>query len=349
MSRRPSASQPLAALLVAVVLAVLAGLLGPVAPATAATSTGAATATRPEADRGPVILGHDAVPARATSNARALIAWRGSRLYYRETLPASWDWSLRTAVAKWNASGSRIKLVPTTSRRQAQVTVSYGETGGAAGLATIGRVRGAFVELSSAYASADPTSAHTRVEVMGVLAHELGHVLGFDHTTTACSLMGPVLDVAGCGTVSEDHPGAYVCRTIDAPLLARFVRLYGGTARLVPEGWCLIDPVPGTLRGVTVTTSPAGELVVTWSRPATVPAGAAVELAHWNGDCAQRPVDTEVRLAAVSTGRWVGDEASVSSCLTVGMVNRYGLAGGRTAVTVPRAAVATTEAPAPTP
>ena len=38
----------------------------------------------------------------------------GRRLYYYETLPAKWDWSLSTAVAKWNGSGARIWLVRMT-------------------------------------------------------------------------------------------------------------------------------------------------------------------------------------------------------------------------------------------
>ena len=41
--------------------------------------------------------------------------WKQNRLYYYETIPAKWDWSLTKAVAKWNASGGRIKLVRTTT------------------------------------------------------------------------------------------------------------------------------------------------------------------------------------------------------------------------------------------
>lgn len=341
--RRRAAQRSLGALLAAVVLAVLASLLGPAASASTAGTT--TPATGDDHASGTVRLGDDAVRSRTAADARASYAWRGSRLYYRETLPATWDWSLRTAVAKWNASGSRIKLVATSSRRLAQVTISYGDTGGAAGLATVGRTRGAFVQLSQGYAAADATSAHTRVEVMGVLAHELGHVLGFDHTATPCSLMGPVLDVAGCGTVAAEHPGAYSCRTIDAPLVSRLVRLYGGSARPAREGWCLIDPLPGTLAGVVVTAPATGELVVTWRRPTTVPSGAVVEVAHWDGDCTQQPLDATILIAQARDGRWVGDAASTGSCLTVGLVNRYGLASGRLATAVPQAALAAPAAP----
>lgn len=325
---RRSAPRSWAALLTAVALAVLAALLAPLAPASAATApTGvtAAAATTTQDDH-VLHLRDDAVHARAAGTARAAIAWRGSRLYFRETLPGQWDWSLRTAVAKWNASGSRIRLVRTTSRQVAQVTVSYGDTGGAAGLATVGRTPGAFVELSSAYRTADATTAHTRVEVMNVLAHELGHVLGFDHTTTACSLMGPVLDVAGCGVVTAEHPGAYGCRTIDAPLVSRLVRLYGGTARVAPQGWCLIDPLPGALEDVRIEVGGSGGLLVTWRPPATVPDGAVVEVRGWNGDCAQQPADVAHEQVPASDGHWSQPPGVVGGCVTVGLVNRYGLA-----------------------
>ena len=60
---------------------------------------------------------------------------------------------------------------------------------------------------------------------MNVLAHELGHVLGFQHTAARCSLMAPVLDVDACGTVpTATQPGYYKCRTLDTALVQRFVK-----------------------------------------------------------------------------------------------------------------------------
>ena len=98
---------------------------------------------------------------------------------------------------------------------------------GAAGLATVGRSSRNWVRLSRTYASADALDAWNRVEVMGIFAHELGHVLGFQHTATRCSLMSPVLDVAGCGMFAPADPGWYRCRTLDTSLVSRLVRTYG--------------------------------------------------------------------------------------------------------------------------
>lgn len=327
---------------VGLVLALVAAVLAPLAaaPASAATASPARSSAAAAADHDELRFGDDVVRPRSASGARASYAWRGSRLHVRETLPSRWDWSIRTAVAKWNDSGSRIRLVLTSDRRRAQVTLRSADTGEAAGLATVGRTRGAFVELSSRYARADSTDAHTRVEVMNVLAHELGHVLGFDHTSTACSLMGPVLDVSGCGVVADDHPGAYRCRTIDAPLATRLVRLYGGTTRLAARGWCLIDPLPGTLAGVEVELTEAGVLTVTWRPPTSALPGSAVEVTHWQGDCGAVPADAVRAVVPAGDGRWWRAAAEAGPCLAVGLVNRYGLYRTLTGARVGAGAVA---------
>ena len=105
------------------------------------------------------------------------------------------------------------------------------------------------MRLNSRYSIVDALNAHNRVEVMMIFTHELGHVLGFQHTSTKCSLMSPVLDVDGCEMVPASLPGYYKCRAINAPLVARFVRIYGGRARY-PANWCPIDPIPRALTGV---------------------------------------------------------------------------------------------------
>jgi predicted Zn-dependent protease len=178
--------------------------------------------------------------ARSSGSARrAPYAWSGKRIRYTESIPSKWDWSLSTAVAKWNTSGGGIKFVRTTKPRKARLYIGYGNIGASAGMATVGRVPHAWVRLSSRYSTVDSLDVYSRVEVMSIFSHELGHVLGFEHTATRCSLMSPVLDVRGCGTVREAEPGYYRCRTIDAPLVGRFVRTYGGRARY-PAAVCPI-------------------------------------------------------------------------------------------------------------
>ena len=235
---------------VAVVVLALAALVAmPQTGASADTGAASVAAGASDSHAGEHLdLRGDTDEATAAGARGSIPTWRGSTLTYFETLPAKWSWSLDSAVAKWNASGSRIRLVPTTKRSKAQFTIGYGDTQGAAGLATVGRTRNAWVRLSPTYDTVDALDPWYRVEVLGVLAHEIGHVLGFQHTAASCSLMAPVLDVVGCGMFSLDQQGWYRCRTIDAPLATRFVRLYGGRARLAPTSPCLIDPMPSALR-----------------------------------------------------------------------------------------------------
>ena len=152
----------------------LTGAPGSAADAAPATS-GATQSTSGTAH--PVIV-DDAPATRSSARSSGVRKWTQSRLYYYETIPAKWDWSLSKAVSKWNASGGRIKLVRTTSRSKAKVRISYGNTGAAAGKATVGSGPGAFVRLSSKYAAVDSNNAWSRIAVMAIFTHELGHVLG---------------------------------------------------------------------------------------------------------------------------------------------------------------------------
>ena len=309
------------------------GLVPAAGAATVPTAVRPAAATTHDTARGTTDLHGDAVAPRSSAR-RSSVAWRTTRLSYFEATPAKWHWSLSTAVAKWNASGSRVQLVRTTDRRLAKVTVSYGSIGQAAGMATVGRTAGAYVKLSNVYAAADEHDAHNRVEVMGVFAHELGHVLGFEHTTATCSLMSPVLDISGCGVVEPDEAGYYRCRTIDAAQVTRLVRLYGGRARLAPDAWCLIDPVPSSLSGVVVSADTADPVTIRWASPTYAPDGSRVLIRTWSADaCLAAPTDAQVSYSPPAPRAWsdtapvVRADAAATSyaarCYEVQLVNRY--------------------------
>ena len=257
---------------------------------------------------------------------RAAKAWKGRKILFTESLPAKWDWSLSTALSKWNTAGGGIRFVRTTKVRKARLNISYGNIGGAAGMATVGKARHAWVKLSSTYNGYDALDAHNRVEVMAVLAHELGHVLGFGHTSASCSLMSPLMDVDGCGMVPDDRPGYYKCRTIDTPLVARFVRMYGGHARL-PASWCPIEAIPSALTGVLIARGSGSSLDVRWRAPASVASGSRVQIGTWQSpQCGATPTSVGFRYAPASAGQWRDDqvEPSGTTCVSVRMVNRYG-------------------------
>lgn len=326
---KPRVLRVAAPLLVACVLALVA------MPATAATSTAQRAAAPPATGHGAHLNLHgDTAQANSASRRakRAKYAWTGRKILYTESLPAKWDWSLNTAIAKWNTSGGGIRFVRTAKVRKARLNIAYGNIGSAAGMASVGRSRHAWVRLSSTYSPANSLDARTRVQVMEILAHELGHVLGFQHTSTRCSLMSPVLDVDGCHMVPASMPGFYKCRTIDTPLAVRFVRLYGGRARF-PTVWCPIDPIPSAVGRVDFAGGPTAPVTVRWARPASVPAGSRMMIRSWTAPvCGAAPSWSAKAYAPVSAGRWQDPlgETNGSTCYSVQLVNRYD--AGRAAV-----------------
>lgn len=260
---------------------------------------------------------------------RASYLWASRTILYTESIPSKWDWSLNTAIAKWNAVGADIRFVKTTDPRLAKLHIAYGHIGGAAGLATVGRTRHASVQLSSTYDTVDALDSYYRVEVMAVLAHELGHVLGFEHTSTKCALMSAVLDVDGCNMVPASSPGYYRCRTIDPVLAARFVKLYGGHARL-PGALCPIDPLPSSANRVAITGGTDTALTVTWAKPAYAPPGSQIKVLTWAApSCGAAPADAYPTYAPVDAGKWQDTaEPSGTTCVSVQLVNRYGAGRG---------------------
>jgi hypothetical protein len=317
-----------APLLVACVLALVA------APADAAAGTPAAHRAGSPSGRshGHVQLQSDAAqPAAARRTHRASYAWRGRRILYTETIPTKWDWSLQSAIAKWNNSGGGIRFVRTTKVRKARLRISYGNIGSAAGMASVGKSRHAWVRLSSTYNSLDSLDAYNRIEVLGIFAHELGHVLGFQHTSTRCALMSPVLDVDGCGMLPASMPGYYKCRTIDAPLVSRFVQIYGGHARY-PSTYCPIDPIPSAVGRVAFSGGTGSPVTVRWGKPAYVPSGSYVDIRSWSASvCGAVPSIARWSFASVSAGSWRDPQAEAGdTCFSVRLVNRYG--AGRSAV-----------------
>lgn len=324
----------LATRLVTTSLVVGALMLGALPAGAAAAAAKSSPVAASSARRASLSLHGDTEISNARTR-RAANAWKGRRVLYTESLPATWDWSLSTALSKWNAAGGGIRFVPTTNVRKARLTISYGDIGGAAGLASVGQARHAWVKLSSTYNGYDALDAHNRVEVMAVLTHELGHVLGFGHTSARCSLMSPVMDVDGCNMVPAARPGYYQCRTIDTALVARFVRVYGGQEKY-PATWCLIEPTPSALLRVSFTGGAGAPLAIRWTVPSSVPAGSRVRIGLWQAStCDAMPTWADLSYASADAGQWTEaqDEPSGATCVGVQLVNRYG--AGQPAVSRP--------------
>lgn len=313
------------------VVAVALGVLSVPTPAQAAAAAAPAPSLPSVVDpdtAGRRVLTDDAIrPAARAGLAARIRKWPGKRIPYYESIPAKWDWSLDQALAHWNRAGGKIKFVE-VPRRKAKLVIGYGDTGGADGVGTLGYQSRNYINLSPAYKKANEFEPETRVWVGRLFTHELGHVLGYNHTAGRCSLMYPVYDFGVCETLPYDKPGYYNCRWIDKKLLKRFTKMYGGRPKRPPVT-CPIEALPGQLSGVTFTGGNAqgGPVRVTWVPPASVRDGTKVFVTVWKGaSCTTHPDTFERRVALDPKVRSWTDPAFGQGtwCYAVHIENRYG-------------------------
>ena len=299
-------------------------LLAPVEPQAAAATVAAAPEPTARHDLSGDAVAPDVQPGAMRARIRT---WPGSTIRYHESIPAKWDWSLDQAVQHWNEAGGGIRFVE-TSRARARLRIGYGDTGGADGVGTLGYQRTNYVHLSPAYKRADELDPEIRVWVGRLFTHELGHVLGFDHTRGQCSLMYPVYDFGLCPPLSDTDPGYYHCRWIDKPLLRRFVALYGGRAQRPPP-LCLIEALPEPLRDVRFAGGAAEDapVTITWQPQRRARPGTKVWVTVWSATSCEKQPDTWERRQGVdpAAGAWTDPRHGQGAwCYAVQIVNRYG-------------------------
>lgn len=268
--------------------------------------------------------------------------------------------AIRRAVRAWNTSGVRVRF-RATSRRRARLRISETPSPTHGGRATLGwaspstiterlldgaplvmkgiplrcgtrfpgmgRIvctRGPFVKLYAPKNREDPFVAN---EMAGIVAHELGHVLGLKHVGKRCALMGPQGQTR---CPKPPAPWQLRCRLLEADDVRGAIRRYGGRMRPLAPEFCDATPAPGTPTELGASFDSAERVVhVSWRNPTTAGVSAA-QVAVKPGACPPSfsdPLGVGVRAGRRSAASVSAGAGSGPHCVAVRAADEFGRTG----------------------
>jgi hypothetical protein len=224
--------------------------------------------------------------------------WPGSpaRITYYEATGAKYRSTIALAAAAWNTSGVRVRFIRVSSRSSADVLIkSSSSLPTGSGYATVGYAPNAFIELNM--------GTFDKWTFAGVVAHEMGHILGLEHVQRICALMTPVV-YENCKPEWPPNAWQWRCRVLQKDDLAGAASRYGGRTKLRPNMWCDKAPTLPAVSSMTVTQENSSPLRIS-KVTAKLPARRAKRVAVLRraGTCPKSPTDVNAEYVGQLTGK----------------------------------------------
>ncbi len=254
-----------AGIALAVLAAALAAVLLTVAPAKAEQSVEGSNAVPPLVIDTGLELGHDHAQ---THNGGAVplfellgIKWKSRKILYNNTAN-SYRREVKQAAAAWNRSGTKARWVA-TSKGRADVIVRIDKHLFTAGLATHNGRKGT-IDLQPGLTKLGGNKAVGRASARGVIAHEMGHIMGLDHPSTSCATMNASL-WGNCKQPKKSW--LYRCRTLYSDDIRGGVHLFGGKPRKPASEFCPLEKAPAAVSSLTGTYREGEGVRLWWKLP----------------------------------------------------------------------------------
>ncbi len=209
--------------------------------------------------------------------------WRSHTFNYFNSAK-QFSGAVKQAAAAWNRSGMKGKWKP-VSRGRADVVIKVNSRIGVAGLATSYDGRRGLIELNAQ--TLKGKSPQARATAAGVVAHEMGHIIGLDHENHGCTTMNSVL-WSGCKPPKEDW--LYRCRLLEADDVRGAVKLLGGKVKKLGKESCPLEKAPAKVTNLNGTYNNEVQTIrLSWSLPKkNAPGAVTVRRGSGDGQCPKR-------------------------------------------------------------
>ena len=203
---------------------------------------------------------------RARPSFQIMYRWPSRTITFHNRAP-KYKREVAQAVALWNSSGAGVRWRAVPAGR-ARVSIRMTDRiAPFSGLATVrlGGAPRALIDLRSNLFSYGGSRAERRVAAIGVIAHEMGHVMGLGHEDRRCAVMN---SSAGINCPRPKEPWRYRCRVLTRDDVLGAIKLFQGRVRLKRE-FCDLVAEPPAVEDLIATPSPDGSgALISWRNPA---------------------------------------------------------------------------------